>query len=69
MLKQAFRQGKELQKEVVLLSNMFSNRFDNLVNNSDKEDVINHCQNRNVINSQLPAIGKNKVVGHSKPEE
>lgn len=30
VLKQAFREGKELQKENMPLSNIFSNRLDNL---------------------------------------
>ena len=48
MLKQAFGQGKKLQEKVVLLSNSFSNRLDDLVDTSDKEDVISRRRTRNV---------------------
>ena len=66
MLKQAFRQCKELQKKVGLLSNIFSNRLNDLVNSSDEEDVINQYHNKNAMSPQLPAIVKNKVVNYSK---
>lgn len=69
MLKQAFRQGKKLQKEIKPLFNIFSNRLDNLVNSYDEENIISHCQNRNATSPQLPAIEKNRVAGHSKIEE
>ncbi len=69
MLKQAFRQGEELQEEVVPLSNTFSNRLDDLVDSSDEEDVINCRRNRNAMSPQLPAIGRDRVVGDSEPEE
>lgn len=45
---------------------MFGNRLDDLVDSSDKEDVIRHRQNRNIISSQLPGIGRDRIVGHSK---
>ena len=41
MLKQAFGLDKELQEEIMILSNIFSNRLDDLVNSSDEEDIIN----------------------------
>ena len=69
VLKQAFEQGKELQEEVVLLSNIFSNKLDNLVDSSDKEDIISRRQNKNVTSHQLPAIGKDRVAGDSESEE
>lgn len=34
-----FKIGKELQKKVVPLSNMYGNKLDNLVNNSDKKII------------------------------
>lgn len=46
MLKQAFEQGKELQKEVVPLFNIFSNRFDDLVDSSKVKDVITRYKRR-----------------------
>lgn len=39
-LKQAFRRGEELQMEIILLFNLYSNKLDDFVNNSNKEDVI-----------------------------
>ena len=58
-----------MQEEVVSLSNIFSNRFDDLVNSSNKEDVISRCQNRNLTSPQLPAIRKDRVATHSELEE
>lgn len=53
----------------MLLSNLFSNKLDNLANNSDKADVISCCQTKNAISSWLPDIGRNKVANHSEIEE
>ena len=69
MLKQAFRQDKELQEEVVLLFNIFSNRLDELIDSSNNKDVISCRQKRNVTIPQLPATEKNRVAGHSGMEE
>ncbi len=69
MLKQAFGRGEELQEEVMPLSNTFSNRLDELVNSSDEEDIISRRQNRNATSPQLPAIRRDRVAGHSEPEE
>ena len=66
MLKQAFRQDEKLQEEVVLLSNAFSNRLDDLVNTSNKEDIISHRQTRNTTSLRLLDTGRNKVAGHSE---
>lgn len=68
-LKQAFRQGKELQEEFVLLSNIFSNRLDDLVNSFDNNNVISHHQRKNATSSQLLVIGKNRVTSHSGIEK
>ncbi len=51
------------------LSNTFSNRLDDLVDSSDEEDVISRRQNRNATSLQLPATGRDRVAGHSEPEE
>ena len=85
MLKQAFGRGKDLQEEVVPLSNVFSNRLDDLVDTSNKEDVISRHQTGNATSPRLPgrkknrvtgnfqmqegASGKNRVAGHSEKEE
>ncbi len=80
MLKQAFGRGEELQEEVVPLSNVFSNRLDDLVDSSDKEDVIRCRRTRNATSPRLPgtgrnriaeegALGRNRVAGHSEMEE
>lgn len=47
MLKQEFRQDKELQVEVMTLSNMFSKRPNDLIDSSDKKNVIGRYQNKN----------------------
>lgn len=66
MLKQAFGQEKELQEEIVPLSNIFSNRLDEFVNSSNENDVISYHLNRNAMSSQLPAIGRGKIAGQSE---
>ena len=58
-----------MQKKVVPLSNMFNNKVDDLIDSSDKKVVISHCQSRNATSPQLPAIERDRVAGHSKPEE
>lgn len=45
------------------LSNIFSNKFDDLVNTSDKEDDISHYQIRNKTSSWLLNKKRNKVIG------
>ena len=69
MLKQAFGRGEELQEEVVPLSNIFSNRLDDLVDSSDDKDVISRRRRKNATSPRLPAIGRNGVAGHSGIEE
>ena len=69
MLKQAFGRGEELQEEVVPLSNIFSDRLDDLVDSSNNKDVISRRQKRNATSPRLPATGKNGVAGHSGIEE
>ena len=51
------------------LSNLFSNKLDDLINSSNKKDIINRRQNKNAINSQLLAIGRNKVINHSESKK
>ena len=53
----------------MLLSNTFNNKFDNLVNTSDKKNFISCCQTRNTKNPQLLGIGRNRVVGYSERRE
>lgn len=48
------------------LFNICSNKLDNLVNSSDKENIINGCQNRDVMSLKLLVIKKNSVVGHTE---
>ena len=69
MLKQAFGQGEDLQKEVVPLSNVFSNRLDDLVDTSDEEDVISRRQTKNATSPRLPGRGKNRVAGNYQMQE
>lgn len=69
MLNWVFKQSKKLQKEVKLLSNIFSNRLDDFVNSYDEKDVISYCQNRNTMSLQLFVIEKNRVADHSEIEK
>ena len=48
---------------------MFSNKLNDFVNSSNKKDVISNCQIKNATSPQLLAIGRDRVVGHSKPEK
>ena len=73
---------KKLFKKVVLLSNMFSNRSNHLVDTFNKKDVNSYYQTRNAISLQLliternavanyfeiekEAIGRNRVTRYSK---
>lgn len=69
MLKQAFKQDKELQKEVVPLFNAYNNRFDNLIDSFNKEDVISYEQTRNTTSPQLLDTRWNRVVGYFEIEK
>ena len=69
VLKQAFGWGEDLQEEVVPLSNVFSNRLNDLVNTSDEEDVISRRQTGNATSPRLPGRGKNKVAGNSQMQK
>lgn len=40
VLKQAFKKIEELQTQVVLLSNLYSNTLNDFVNNLDKKNII-----------------------------
>lgn len=46
----------------MLLFNIFNNKFDNFINTSNKENVINYYKIKNVINPWLSNTGKNKVA-------
>lgn len=54
-----------MQEEIVPLSNAFSNRIDNLVNTSNKKNVISRCQTKNATSPQLLGIERNKVANYS----
>lgn len=51
------------------LSNMLSNRLDNLIDSSNKEDIISCCQNRNTTSPELLAIRRNKITDHFEIKE
>lgn len=51
------------------LSNLFSNRLDNLIDSSNEENIISCCSDKNATNPQLPAIWENEVTGDSKLDE
>ena len=69
VLKLAFGRGKELQKEVVPLSNAYGNRIDDFVDNSNEKDVISRRQFRNATSPRLTGTGRNRVASHSEMEE
>lgn len=69
MLKQAFKKVKKIWKEFEPLSNIFSNRLNDLIYSSNKKDIIGHRQNGNAISLEQLATRKNRVVGPSKIEE
>ena len=62
MLKQAFGRGEELQEKVMPLSNVFSNRLDDLVDSSNEEDVICCRRTRNATSLRLPGTGRKKIA-------
>lgn len=45
------------------LFNIFKNKLNNLIDNSDEENNINYYQNRNTISFQLLTIRKDRVIG------
>ena len=51
------------------LSNVFSSRLDDLVNSSDKKDVIRCRQIKNAISPELLRTRKNKIASYSKIKE
>lgn len=53
----------------MLLSNVFSNRLNDLVDNSDKENIISCRQTRNKTSPQLSNTGRNRVIGHFEIEK
>lgn len=55
-----------MQKEVILLFNIFSNTLDHLINSFDKKDSIYYCYTKNASSIWLPTIGKNNVAGYFK---
>lgn len=69
MLKQVLGQSKKLQKKVVPLSNMFSNRLDDFVNSFNKKDIICCHQIKNATSFQLSDTRRNKVIDHFKIEK
>ena len=48
---------------------MFSNKFDDLIDSSNEENIISRCQNRNTTSLQLPATGKDRAASHFEPKE
>lgn len=52
-----------MQKKVISLFNIFSNKLNNLVDSSNKENIISYCQIRNAMSLQLLIIRRNSGVG------
>lgn len=61
-----FGRGKELQIEVVPLSNLYNNKLDDFVNSLDKKDVIWQLVRNALVQS---AKTKVEVASDSKLEE
>lgn len=59
----------KLQDKILLLFKISSNKLDDFVYSSHKEDLIGRCQNRNDISLWLSTIVKNKVIDHSEIEK
>lgn len=57
------------KKEIISLLNIFSNKPNNLINNSDEKDIIGHRVKKNIISFQLLAIGRNRIACHFEIEE
>lgn len=58
-----------MQKKVIPLFNIFSNRLYNFDNSFKKDNIISHCQNRNVMSFELLAIKKNSIINLIKINE
>lgn len=58
-----------MQEKIVLISNLLSNRLDNLVNSFNKKVIINYCQNKNVTSFWLLVTRRNDVVYYCKLEK
>lgn len=63
------KKSKELQEKIISLLNIFSNKFDNLVNSFNKEDFNSCHKNKNATSLWLLAIKKNRITGHFKLKE
>lgn len=48
---------------------MFSNKLDDLINDSDKEHFISHRQNKNVTSPRLLVIKRNRGTDNFEWEE
>lgn len=68
MLEQAFGQRKKLQKNLVPLFNIFSNRFDDFVHSSDNKNVIS-CLKKKTASRQLSVIRRNKIASNFEIEK
>ena len=51
------------------LSNAYGNRIDDLVDSSNKEDIISRRRSKNTTSPKLLSTKKNRVAGHSIIEE
>lgn len=51
------------------LSNIFSDKLDNLVNSSGDENIISRCRKKNATSPRLLVTGRNGVASYSEIEE
>lgn len=63
-----FGSSKELQKEILLISNIYGNKFNDLVNSLDKKIII--WLDRNTKGLQIqPAQSEDRFAGNSELEK
>lgn len=63
-----FGSSKELQKEILLLSNIYGNKFNDLVNSLDKKIIIWLDKNTKGPQTQ-PAQSEDRFAGNSELEK
>lgn len=60
------KRGQNLKKNDVLLFIIFSNKLNNLVNSSNKNNIIICCQNKDITSLRLLDIISNNIARPTK---
>lgn len=58
-----------MEEQVIPISNLFNNRFDDFVNSFDEEDIIIRHQNRDIISLGLLVIRRNSITSYTQIEK